>query len=591
LVFSIWYFVYFPTRYQILATIYQIPYTDTVERIFFEITIIICLAAGLTIIFRHYKQPAILAYLLTGIILGPLGIFQLQEKLALETLGQLGITLLLFMLGLELKLNELRSIGKVAVLVGGAQMLITLALGYGTALLLGFSPTGAIYTGLALAFSSTIIIVKILSDKKDLNSLHGKLAIGILLMQDFFAVMTIIFLTGVSSVTGSALITQIGIILLKIVVLFGWVIVLSKYLFPPLVKRIAKSHESLFLFSLAWVFALTALIASPYIGFSIEIGGFLAGLALANTSENFQIIAKMKALRDFFITIFFVVLGLEMSIHNVSQVLLPAIILILFVIFLKPLIIMVITGALGYRKRTSFLVGLSLSQISEFSFLILFIGTAKGAIPAELDTMFLIVGITTFATSTFALQNSNKLYKLLSNKLYIFERNNIQKNHIEAAETFEDLEHHIILVGGHEMGMSIIKALEDTNEPVVVVDFDPDVVQRLREKDIPVLFGDIADTEIQERVHFNKARLVISTVPDIEDNLLLIKGLNKANRRAKIVVMSLEAQDTKELYDAGADYVVMPHLAGGRHLAKILIDKKHMELIEKYKEKDLSDIS
>jgi len=562
-----------------------------VEQIFLEITIIIGLAAILTILFRHYKQPAILAYLLTGIILGPLGLFRLQEKVALETLGQLGITLLLFMLGLELKLHELRSIGKVAILIGGAQMMLTLAFGFFITMLLGFSQIASFYTGLALAFSSTIIIVKILSDKRDLNSLHGKLAIGILLMQDFFAVMTIIFLTGVSQQEGTALFLQVVMILLKVVVLFGWVIVLSKFGFPYIVRRIARSHESLFLFSLAWVFSLTALIASPWIGFSIEIGGFLAGLALANTSENFQIIAKMKALRDFFITIFFVVLGLEMSIANVSQVLLPAIILMLFVIILKPLIIMVITGALGYRRRTSFFVGMSMSQISEFSFLILFLGTAKGAIPANVDTMFLIVGITTFATSTYALQHSNKLYKRFGRYLHIFERKQLQKSHIEAQEELEDLEDHVILVGGHAMGRALIKALEDTKEKVIVVDFDPDVVHRLKEDNIPAIFGDIADIDIQERVHFNKAKLVISTVPDLEDNLLLIEGLNHENKKAKIVVMSYEPQDTNELYKAGADYVVMPHLAGGRHLAKIIIDKNHMELIEKYKAKDLSDIS
>lgn len=561
------------------------------EQIFLEITIIICLAAFLTIIFRHYKQPAILAYLLTGIILGPLGLFHLQEKVALETLGQLGITLLLFMLGLELKLHELRSIGKAAIIMGGAQMVLTIASGYVVASLLGFSQTAAIYTGLALSFSSTIIIVKILSDKRDLNSLHGKLAIGILLMQDFFAVMTIIFLTGVSQNGGSALFTQVIMILLKVVVLFGWVIVLSKFVFPHIVRRIARSHESLFLFSLAWVFALTALIASPYIGFSIEIGGFLAGLALANTSENFQIIAKMKALRDFFITIFFVVLGLEMSVTNISQVIVPALILTAFVILIKPFIIMVITGALGYRKRTSFFVGVSLSQISEFSFLILFLGSTSGAIPPELDTMFLIVGVATFATSTYGLQHSNKLYKQFGKYLHIFERKQPNKNHIEAQEDLKDMENHIILVGGHAMGRGVIKALEDTKEKVIVVDFDPDIVHRLKQDNIPAVFGDIADSDIQERVHFDKAKLVISTVPDLEDNLLLIEGLNYENKKAKVVVMSYEPQDTKELYKAGADYVVMPHLAGGRHLAKIIIDKNHLELIEKYKAKDLSDIS
>lgn len=558
------------------------------QSIFFDIAIIIIVAAFLTIVFRYLKQPSILAYILTGVILGPLDIYQLTSHDALETLGQLGITLLLFMLGLELKLRELKSIGKTAIIAGSLQMALTFLLGLGVSLLLNFSLTVATYIGIALSFSSTIIIVKLLSDKKDLNSLHGKLALGILLVQDFFAVLTIIFLTGFTTGGAQAIVTQVGLVVLKLVVLFGWIFVMSEFVFPKLLRSISKSSESLFLFSLAWVFAVTAVVTSSLIGFSIEIGGFLAGLALANTAENYQIVAKMRALRDFFITIFFVLLGLEMTFSNLSGILLPSLIFALFALLLKPLIVMLITGFMGFRKRTSFFVGISLAQISEFSLIILFIGNQKGVIPDTVVTMLLLVGMLTFTGSTYLIQLTNKIYRAVNPYLGFLELRKIRsKQDLTTEGEFDGFDKHIVIVGGHQMGKSIIHALKQSKEQVLIVDFDPDIVRRLKEAKIPSFFGDIADTEIQERAGFDRAKMVISTVPDLEDNLLLIEGLNHQNRKAKVVVMAYEADDAKQLYKAGADYVILPHLAGGHHLAKILVNDDDLEMIERYKKKDL----
>lgn len=555
--------------------------------IYFEITVIIALAAALTILFRIFKQPSILAYIVTGVILGPLGFLEIKNHTDLQVLGQVGITLLLFLLGLELKLHELRSIGKTAIIAGSFQVIITFLLGFAVALLLGLTQQSALYLGIALAFSSTIIIVKILSDKKDLTSIHGKLAIGILLMQDFFAIMTIIFLSGTVAASGEQLISQIGIVLLKVIVLFGWIIVLSKYFFPRIVHYLARTPETLFLFSLGWVFVFTAVVTSPLVGFSIEIGGFLAGLALANSAENFQIVARMKSLRDFFITIFFVILGLEMTFVNLGAILFPAVILILFVMFVKPIIVMSITGMLGYRKRTSFLTGVSLAQVSEFSLIILFLGHEKGVIPAEITTLGVLVALVTFASSTYFLTNVNSLYERLKNSLNVIE---LRKHHLKTGESdpLDDLKNHVIVIGAHQLGKSIIRALENSGEELVVVDFNPDVISELQKMNVTHLFGDIADPEIQERAGIKRSRIIISTIPDIEDNLMLIRSVKHENAKAKVIMMALETEDAKLLYKEGADYVILPHLAGGRHLAKIIVDNKHMELIEDYKARDLA---
>ena len=271
------------------------------DSIFIDITVVIALAAFLSIVFRFFKQPAILAYILTGILLGPLGLFHIQNSGSLQTLGDLGITLLLFMLGLELKLRELRSIGKTAIILGVLQIWFTFIAGFFLSLFLQFPISECLFIGIAIAFSSTVIIVKVFSEKKDLNSLHGKLAVGVLLVQDFAAVFLLIFLSGSTIIASPELFIQyLLLLLIKVVVVFGIIILLSIKVFPSVTRLIARSPESLFLFSLAWVFLLTAIVPSPLVGFSSEIGGFLAGLALSNTNENFQIIGKMKALRDFF---------------------------------------------------------------------------------------------------------------------------------------------------------------------------------------------------------------------------------------------------------------------------------------------------
>lgn len=560
------------------------------EGIYFEITVIIVLAAFLTILFRLIKQPPILAYILTGIILGTFGVLHVGEGDELQLLGQVGVTLLLFLLGLELRLSELRSIGKTAVIAGGLQVVITTSLGFMLSMALGFSMVSSFYIGLAVSFSSTIIIVKLLSDRKDLNSMHGKLAIGILLIQDFFAVMTIIFLTGLdtnSSAGFSGLIPQVLWVMVKIAILVAFVVGLSRYVFPKVLPLISKSPESLFLFSLGWVFLFTAIVTSGQVGFSLEIGGFLAGLALANSKEAYQIVARMKALRDFFITIFFVILGLEMSFENIEAIILPAIVTTLFVLVIKPIIVMASTGILGYRKRTSFFTGLSLSQVSEFSLIILFLGNTTGRIPPEAVTIGVVAALVTFVSSTYYITSQNKLYEALKKYLDIFERKKMQNHSYSKADEIAKMSEHVVVIGGHQMGQSIVHALENSGHDVVVVDFDPDIVDRLEKKNIAALFGDISDPEIQERVGIEKAKLVVSTISDPEDNLLLLRGVQHTNKKATIVVMALETEDAKMFYKEGADYVVLPHLAGGRHLAKILVEEKHLELIENYKARDL----
>lgn len=552
--------------------------------VFYEITIIICLAAALSIVFRVFKQPAILAYILTGILVGPLAIIPIHSEHTLESLAQIGITLLLFLLGLELRLGELKSVGKVALATGIGQILFTSFFGYFICLALGFSPLASLYIAVALTFSSTIIVVKLLSDKRDLQSLYGKISVGFLLVQDFFAIIALILLSGFNTTnSGGISPIEIGILLAKAIALFGFVIFLSKTILPIVINKIARSSEILFLFSLAWAFGISALVTSPLIGFSIEIGGFLAGLALANSTQNFHIVSKIRSLRDFFITIFFVTLGMQLAVDNVMAIWFPAVLLSLFVLIGNPIIVMIILGLMGYKKRTSFLAGLTVAQISEFSLIVVFMGNKIGHLSEEAVSLVTIVGAITFVISTYMITNGNTLYKFLSPILSVFERKNSKEKRVD----FGELKNHVVLVGANRMGKSILHTLLEEGEKVVVIDFNPDIIKDLSDKGIPSLFGDAADVDIQEKAQFENAKLIISTVGDGEDNLLLIEGAKHFNKKAKIVVEAYDIDEAKDLYKAGADYVILPHLSSGRHIAKLL-KGENLEEIEKFRKQDES---
>lgn len=555
--------------------------------ILFEVTIVICLAALFSILFRILRQPPILAYILTGILIGPFGQLQLQNHEGLRMMAQFGITLLLFMLGLELKLKDLRSIGKAAFLIGIPQIATTTFLGYFIAARLGFLAITSFYIGVALAFSSTIIIIKLISSKRDLQSLYGKISVGILLIQDLFAVFVLMFLSMFTKGQESFVVESIALILIKACFLFAIVIALSKYVFPKLMDWLSKSEETLLLFSLAWVLGLSALVSSYLFGFSIEVAGFLAGVALANANENFHIISRVRALQDFFITIFFVVLGLETASGNIGAVIGPAVILSLFVFFGKPLIIMLIMGLLGYRKRTLLFTGVHLAQISEFSFIIIFLGSSLGHVTNDIVMLITIVGLLSFAASTYASIYTNSIYRFLGKYLHVFELGKIKKEFDSESELLDSLEDHVTLVGANRMGKSILDALLDEGEKVVVIDFDPDIVRELKERGVISIFGDISDTDIQERVKLHKARLVISTISDPEDNMLLLDGLRRSKNNAKVIVVAADFDDAKKLYDAGADYVVVPHVIGGKHLAKMIKENTLEKIDGKRSSKDL----
>lgn len=514
-------------------------------------------------------------------LIGPLGYYRLSQGDLLHGLSELGITLLLFMVGLDLDLSQIKKTGKAALLAGIGQVLFTVLIGFGILKLLGFENISAWYIALALTFSSTIIVIKLLNDKKDLQALYSKLAIGILLVQDLAAILALIFLTSAGSGdTTGPFWESLFFTLVKTGVLAVIVIWHSIHIFPKILRYIGKSDELLLIFSIAWALGFSALVSQPFIGLNLEIGGFLAGLALANSAAHFQISARVKSLRDFFVIIFFTVLGSQIVLYNIADLVTPTIVLSLFVLIGNPLIIIIILGVLGFKPRTGFMTGITLAQISEFSLILMALGLKLGHVTQGDVGLVTMVGITTIAISSYMIQHSEKIYHLTQSVLVFFD---FRKGKAEKSLKEIKLNNHIILVGVHRLGGHIVDSLIKHKYDFVLVDHNPEIIEHYEQLGIYAICGDIADSYIQDLAKIDKAKLIISTVPDLNDNLTLIESIRAQNKHTKLIFTAQDEAEALYLYEKKVDYALLPHFIGSLHLAKILEDKKGFTSLKELK--------
>lgn len=544
-----------------------------------QLAIIVCVAAVLGIAAKLLKQPTVLAYLVTGIAVALLGYFNLADRSVFQVFSDLGIMFLLFLIGLEINYASLTLVGRTAAIAGLAQVVVTAAIGFGIAVWMHFPFVAAAYIALALTFSSTVIVVKLLSDKRDLSSLYGKISVGVLLVQDVVAVLVLIGLAGVES-GGSVAWAGLALALAKGAALAAAMLWLGRKILPAIFDRIARSQELLFLTSLAWLFLVAA--AASAIGFSIEIAGLLAGLALANSVEHFEIANKIRPLRDFFILIFFVILGSSIVLSNFKGLALPIVVFSLFVLVGNPLVVLVVLGLMGHRKRTSFLAGISIAQVSEFSLVLVALGVQLGQIGGDVLTIVTAVAIVTITLSTYLIMYGDELFAKFSGVLSIFERENVR----EIEEFEEGIRRPFVLVGCGRTGESIAVSLP--KEKLLIVDMDPDVARKFRARGYAFIFGDVSDDEVFASAHIDEAKLVVSTSPVLEHNLSLLDRLSPRDPRPKLVLRAETETDAKLLYDRGADYVLLPNFTSGQYLGRTIVLNPAMSILKELKENDLA---
>ncbi len=526
---------------------------EAISDSFYEFAAILAVAALIGFIGRKLHQPLIVSFIAVGLLVGPYGIDLLRSIEQVELLSEMGITVLLFVVGLKLDVTLIRSTGRVAVFSGLGQVIFTSVFGYFICIALGFEPVVSIYIAVALTFSSTIIIVKLLSDKKEIQSLHGQISIGFLIVQDIVVVLAMIVLSAMGTPTGFTIWQEIIVVAAKGIAMLLMIFLLMQYVLDRITAAMARSPELLVLFSVTWAIALAAL--SDYWGFSKEVGAFLGGISLSATPYREVISGRLNPLRDFLLLFFFIHLGSQVNVPLLGEQLKPGIILSLFVLIGNPIIVMTILGIMGYRKRTGFLAGLNVAQISEFSLILAALGLSLGQISEKTLGLITLVGLFTIGISTYLIMYSHQIYERIAPILSLFERK-IPYREIDregvSGRTFD-----VIIFGLGMYGNNIARSLEEKGYRVFGVDFDPRAVSRWKKKGRAAQYGDADDPELPELLPLD-AQCVVSSLEDKQINLALIKYLKHAGYKGNIAATSYTGRTAKELEKAGADLILLP---------------------------------
>lgn len=557
--------------------------------LFSQIGIIIILATILGIVARNFRQPAIVGYLLIGLLIGPIGFKIISNQEIIDPLATFGVSFLLFLIGLQLDWRKIKDLGITIFLIAIGQIILTFIAGFLLGNFLGFNLIASIYIGLGLTFASTIVVVQILSQEMTIDHLYGRIAIGILLIQDFVAILALIFLENANMRIDYTLPFAVMLSAAKLIAIMGLSWMVNKYFFSYLFRKIAKFQELPFLLSLSWCFALA--ILAKTLGLSIEIGSFLAGVGLATSKFNLDIITKVKSLKDFFLVIFFVGLGISTPIITGTGFV-YVIIFSLFILLIHPLVIQIIMGIMNFKRHTGLFVGLSLAQISEFSLILLALGVKLGHIDSDLLGVMTLTAIITITVSSYLMIHNQSIYNVLGDALKIFERKNTMKETSLIID--KNFVNHAIIIGARRTGYHILHTLKKLKQKIVVVDFNPEIAEEFAGKKIPIIYGDATDNEIIRHLNIKSAKMLISTIPNYLDNISILKKVKKINCNLVVYVMAFDVDEALELYKHHADYVILPQHISGEHVAyllnqikldeKKLLDKKlrHIEQLHNY---------
>ncbi len=530
------------------------------ENLFIELSLVLAATGIISAITRLLRQPLIIGYIVSGLLLGPYFFDIVQSEETFSNFSRFGIALLLFVVGLGLNPKVIKEVGKASLVVGAGQIFFTSGFGFLICNLLGFDMVTSFFVAVALTFSSTIIVLKILNDKKETNQLYGKVGVGLLLVQDLVASIMLLFVARTNQ-TGP-LLPQLSMTAGFVILIICGLFIAQAYILPKLKNFLSNSQEFLFNFALAWGFGIASLFALA--GLSIEVGAFFAGVVLATQPYAQEVSSRMRPLRDFFILIFFIILGVQLQIDDILGLLPEAIALSAFVLIGNPLIVMTMMGIQGYTKKTSFKLGLTVAQISEFSLIFILLAHSVGSVDGKIVSLVTLVGLITIALSTYMMLFDNTLYSWFEKYLSLFERREIRK--VDKPDQKFD----VILFGYSRGGQELVRTFRKLNKSFIVIDYDPEAADDLIDDRIPFVYGDMGDLEFLNGINIEEAKVIVSTVSDSANNLFIVQQARQRNAHAIVIAHSENPEDAAHLYEEGATYVMMPHYIGSERISHML---------------------
>ncbi len=532
--------------------------------VFTQLSYVVAIVVVVSIIMRMLRQPLIMGYIITGVIVGPSFLHLVRDQNAFDSFSAIGITLLLFIIGLGLNVNVIKSLGRVSFITSMSIMPFLAGAGFLAAHALGFDLNTSIVLGIAMFFSSTIIILKVLSDKKETSRLYGQITLGILLIEDIVATGAVVALA-VAAKPDDASAIGITLIVAKALTLGGILYLVGRYIMPFVTKYFAKSQELLFIFTLSWGLLVATLFHEA--GFSHEVGALFAGVALAGLPYATEMAAKLKPLRDFFIVIFFVTLGESFTIDSITKYIVVAHVLAFIVILLKPMLIIVSLGVQRYTKLTSFKSAVHLSQISEFSIVFVTIAALYGIVPKDTVSLITLMAFITIGFSSYLMKYDDRLLRFFDKQLKFFERGTTNEPLRKRAL------YPVILFGYHKGGHEFLKTFRDMKQRYLVVDYNPEVIDSLEEQGVRHAYGDATDDEFLDEINTSRAQLVVSTMTDAETNIALLQYLKRHEFGGSFICHANNYEEAATLYEHGASYVSLPHYIGSERVSSFI--KRH----------------
>lgn len=528
------------------------------DSIYHEFALLLMVSALVGAVAVRLRQPLLVAYIVVGIVVGPAVFGWVSAHDQIDLLAQIGITVLLFVVGLKLDLHHIRHIGPVALATGLGQLTFTILFGFFIILALGKGWLEALYVAVALTFSSTIIIVKLLSDKREIDSLHGRIAVGFLIVQDLAVVIAMMVMSGLSGMDETGV--SGGTLALTLLARLGGaallLYMLMRYVLPRIVDTLARSQELLLIFAIAWGTALAAL--GETVGFSKEAGAFIAGFSLASTAYREAISARLASIRDFLLLFFFIDLGTKLDFSTLGDEIGSSIVLSLFVLIGNPLIVMAIMGTMGYRKRTGFLAGLTVAQISEFSIIFVAMGINLGHVGPNTLGLTTLVGLITIALSSYMILYSHRLYAWLAPWIGMFERRHpfreLAVEHMQRDGVRPD----VTIFGLGRYGSRLAHSLRQQDIHVLGVDFDPEVVRAQQNQGLDARFGDGEAPDYVESLPLTGVPWVVSTLPDRASSLALLNALKEHHYSGQIAIVARDENDAASLRTLGRIEIIQP---------------------------------
>ncbi|MDX1941274.1 MAG: cation:proton antiporter [Saprospiraceae bacterium] len=525
-----------------------------------EIVIILGLSAIVIYIFQRLKLPSILGLLLTGVLVGPGGLELIGDEMTheVEMLAEIGVILLLFIIGLEFSLKTLASIQRIVFIGGSVQVGVTILVTYFIASALGFSWGEAIFLGFLFSLSSTAIVLKILQESSDVNSPHGKIALAILIFQDIIVVPMMLF-TPLIAGKGGDVLQALLVLLLKAALVIVVVLVSARYLVPRLLHEIARTRSrELFILSII-VICFAVAWATSEIGLSLALGAFMAGLIISESEYSYQATGIVIPFREIFTSFFFVSIGMLLDVQFFLQHILIIVGITLLVIIAKSIIAAMAAAALRYPIRTVMLTGLSIFQIGEFAFILSAAGIANGLLEASTYQYFLAISILSMAVTPFIMGSSENIFEFFQKLIlpnHIIGFNPINTSVFDQEINVENLKDHLIIIGYGVTGQNVARAAKSAQIPYAIIELNPETVRQARAEGEPIFYGDAMNAFILEHLRVYSARVAVIAIHDSTATKAIVMNVRSICQTVHVIVRTRTLRELEDFYRLGANEVI-----------------------------------